>query len=118
VSSVVKGKADGGLLNHSKLDVPAPDIQSPGIVEKRVERFSLLNNMFEKEPEFKMNRYIKEKEQKYKERKSRELKNKIEKPVELNNTLFQYNVEKPSIHITKDKKKKKKKKPVKFDILY
>jgi hypothetical protein len=114
VSSVLKNNSEGGLLNHSKLDAPKPDIMATPL-PKQKERFSDIMNMFENGLKFKENRYIQEKEKHYNEKSLNKIKNKLNKPVVLNNALFEYNMENVNIH--KDKKKKKKKKP-KFTINY
>lgn len=117
VSSVLKNKTEGGLLQHTSLDAPKPDIEAVPI-PKQKERFSDIMSMFENGPTFKENRYIQEKEKKYNEKSLNKIKNKIHKPVILNNALFEYNMENPNIQNKEKKKKKKKKTKQKFLITY
>ena len=106
LSSALKTKSNAGLLDYKKLDVAQPNIQAPGVPQKPiVEKFKGLSveDMFEKKPTFRPNRYLQEKERKYKQREEKEkLVNTY------NRTTLDYTMENPSI--VKDKKKKKKKK--------
>ena len=106
LSSALKTKSNAGLLDYKKLDVAQPNIQAPGVPQTPIiEKFKGLSveDMFEKKPTFRPNRYLQEKERKYKQREEKEkLVNTY------NKTTIDYTMANPSI-VVKDKKKKKKK---------